>query len=286
MEIRKIVDSIECELAAVATSDDPDIRERDIMNWVAATDLDLTLVRSVGADGNVKVSAPAGLAVLSATPKVGISDTDTRINHIKFANSFHKAKRRYPENCKGDDPSGTHMGLAYWLIGSIKAIDKEDLVGVSFTKQFEIVASASSRFGYTLEPVTNPVTADAGFGGSHDLTNRFTIALTPPPPPPVPTKPVRVVVTNWPKQPAPPPPVQPKNPPDEKKTGEGEFKTLRVPGETDTKDGAKPPRPPARRPQAVQPQQLSPRQRVLQDPELNQMLQRKSPVILSPESLR
>lgn len=96
MEIRKIVDSIECELAAVATSDDPDIQARDIMNWVAATDLDLTLVRSVGADGNVKVSAPTGLAVLSATPKVGIIDTDTRINHIKFANSFQKAKRRYP----------------------------------------------------------------------------------------------------------------------------------------------------------------------------------------------
>lgn len=111
VEIRKIVDSIECELAAVATSDDADIQSRDIMNWVAATDLDLTLVRSIGADGNVKVGAPAGLAVLSATPKVGIVDTDTRINHIKFANSFQKAKSRYPDNCKGVDPSETRMGL-------------------------------------------------------------------------------------------------------------------------------------------------------------------------------
>lgn len=52
-----------------------------------------------------------------------------------------------------------------------------------------------------LVPVTNPLTADAGFGGSVDSTNRFTIALTSPPP----AKPTRVVVTNWPKQTAAPP---------------------------------------------------------------------------------
>lgn len=294
VEIRKIVDSIECELAAVATSDDPDIQSRDIMNWVAATDLDLTLVRSIGADGNVKVGAPTGLAVLSATPKVGISDTDTRINHIKFANSFQKAKSRYPDNCKGVDPSETRMGLAYWLMGSIKAIDKDDLVGVSFTKQFEIVASASSRFGYTLEPVTNPVSADGGFGGSHDLTNRFTIALTPPPPPPVPAKPIRVRVTNWPK-PAPSPtptptPLPPKNP-DPKKSDEFNLRPFNAPAEPQVIAPADAPIPQVRPqrsqrvPEPIQPQ-LTPRQRVLQDQELNQMLQRKSPVILSPESLR
>lgn len=176
------------------------------------------------------------------------------------------------------------MGLAYWLIGSVKAIDKEDLVGVSFTKQFEIVASAGSRFGYTLEPVTNPVSADAGFGGSHDLTNRFTIALTPPPPPPPPSKPVRVVVTNWPKPPAAARAVPAKPGPTE--GHEPEFKTFRAPGETDAGKAVKRSNPArARQPQPVAPQ-LTPRQRVLQDQELNQMLQRKSPVILSPESLR
>lgn len=288
VEIRKIVDSIECELAAVATSDDPDLLDRDIMNWVAATDLDLTLVRSIGADGNVKVGAPAGLAVVSATPKVGVIDTDTRINHIKFANSFRKAVKRYPNNCKGVDPSETHMGLAYWLMGSIKAIDKDDLVGVSFTKQFEIVASASSRFGYTLEPVTNPVTADAGFGGSHDLTNRFTIALTPPPPPPAPSKPVQVVVTNWPKQPVAPPPPPPTTPADPNKAGEPDIKSFRMPTETDAEVKIVKRNKPPRAPQVTHPvqPQLTPRQRVLQNQELNQMLQRKSPVILSPESLR
>src|SRR4051794_20692722 len=80
IDIRLIVDSIECELAAVATSKDPEVRSRDIMNWIAATDLDLTLLRSIGADGNVSVIAPVGLAFVSATPKVGVSDTDTRIN--------------------------------------------------------------------------------------------------------------------------------------------------------------------------------------------------------------
>lgn len=294
VEIRNIVDSIECELAAVATSDDPDLVARKIKDWTAATDLDLTLVRSFGADGSAKVGAPAGLAVLSATPKVGFSDTDTRTNHIKFANSFQKAIKRYPGNCRGVDPSETGMGLAYWLVASIKAIDEDDLVGVSFTKQFEIVASASSRFGYTLEPVTNPVSADAGLGGSHDYTNRFTIALTPPPPPPIPTKPTRVIVVGWQPKPtpvAPPAPAPTPTPapsPDPNKGSGPEIKSLQAPAQTDAEVGApkrsKPPQAPhVTRP--VQPQ-LTPRQRVLRDQELNQMLQRKSPVILAPETLR
>ncbi|MDT4737254.1 hypothetical protein [Bradyrhizobium sp. WYCCWR 12699] len=297
MEIRNIVDSIECELAAVATSDDQDLVDRRIRDWTAATDLDLTLVRSFGGDGSAKIGAPAGLAVLSATPKLGLSDTDTRTNHIKFANSFQKAIKRYPDNCKGVDPSETGMGLAFWLIASIKAIDKDDLVGVSFTKQFEIVVSASSRFGYTLEPVTNPVSAEAGLGGSHDYTNRFTIALTPPPPPPLPTKPTRVIVVGWqqPKatpvpspSPTPRPTPTPAPSPDLNKGKEPEIKTFQAPAQTDADLGVsnRPKRP--RTPQVIRPAQpqLTPRQRVLQDPELNQMLQRKSPVILAPETLR
>jgi hypothetical protein len=285
VDIRSIVDSIECELAAVATSTDPEVRSRDIVRWAAGTDLDLTLVRSIGADGNVKVSAPVGLAVVSATPKGGITDTDTRINHIKFANSFSRAVQRFSGTCFGLDPSETGMGLANWFAGSVKAVDKDSLIGISFTKQFEIVASASARFGYTLVPVTNPVTADAGFGGAADYTNRFTIALTPPPPPPPPSKPVRVVVTNWPKPASPPPPFVF---PDQKKGEEGFMKQQSVPP---TADGEGTPkveqRTRQRPPRRIQPvEQLTPRQRVLQDPELNLMLQRKSPVVLSPESPR
>jgi hypothetical protein len=278
VSIREIVDSIDCELAAVANSTDAEVRSRNIANWAAATDLDITLVRTVGADGTAKVSAPVGLAVVSAAPKVGVGDADTRVNHIKFANSFAKAIERYRDTCQGFDPSETGMGLANWIAGSVTAIDKDALVGISFTKQFAISASASARFGYVLVPVTNPVTADAGFGGSVDYTNRFTIALTPPAPP---AKPIKVTVTNFPpRTPAPPPFVFPKK-------DENNFLPNANKPPADGEGGAKvepqrSPRPPRLAPPTPQ---VTPRQRVLQDYELNQMLQRQSPVILSPGSI-
>lgn len=286
VDIRAIVDSIECELAAVATNDDADVRSRDIMNWNAMTDVDLTLVRSIGIDGTATVTGPAGLGVVSASPKFGVSDTDTRGNSIKFATSIPKAVARFKNSCSGPNPSETNMGLAYWFEGTVKAVDKDSLVGISFTKQFQIVASAGARFGYTLTPVTNTVSADAGGGTSIDYTNRFTIALTPPPPKPIPQPPQRVFVVNMPRQlvaPAPAPP----SPPRSDKEGENDrFQPSGVPPVADnTAKETRPPGPPpvragrpARQPQA----QPSARERALNDPELQMMLQRKSPVTLAP----
>ncbi|MGJ5203955.1 hypothetical protein [Bradyrhizobium sp. HKCCYLR20261] len=270
MSIRNIVDSIDCELAAVATSPEETIRSRNLQEWVAATELDLTLVRSIGVDGNVKVSAPAGLAVVSGLPKAGILDTDTRKNSIKFANSIPRAIARYKTICQGFDPSETGMGLANWIAASVTAIEKDSLVSLSFTKQFEINASASSRFGYVLVPVTNPVSADAGFGGAIDYTNRFTIALTPPPAPAPPAKPLLVTVTNFPaRAPSPDATI--------KKNEENDQATKQPPaGEAapQSKPTVRPPKQPT----------LTPRQRVLGDPEINRQLYRNSPVILDPGS--
>lgn len=234
VEIGAIVDSIECELAAVAMSRDPEVRSRDIMKWIAATDVDLTLVRSISADGSVNVAGPWGLATVSGTPSGSISDADTRTNSIKFANSFQKAVEHFGNTCSGPDPSETHMGLAYWFEGSVKAIDKDSLVSLSFTKQFKIVATAGARFGYTLIPVTNPVSAGAGLGGSSDYTNRFTVALTPPPPPAPPPKPLLVYVTNFPKTAPPPPPPSP----DVGRSDEGRFKPQAVPSSPDAAETA------------------------------------------------
>lgn len=251
IQINDIVDAIECELAAVATNNDPIVRSRDIMKWTAATQVDLTLVRSISADGSVGIAGPWGIATVSGTPSGSISDADTRINSIKFANSFQKAVDRFQYTCSGPDPSETGMGLANWFEGSVRAIDKDSLVSLSFTKQFNIVAAASARFGYTLLPVTNPVTASAGLRGSSDYTNRFTIALTPPAPPP---KPLNVYVTNFPG-----------------------AKQSMIPEGSPGADQTTQRRAPA--------QPASPRQRVLQDPALNQALERQSPVILQPGSV-
>ena len=245
------------------------------MHWTAATDVDLTLVRSIGADGSVGVTGPWGLATVSGTPSGSISDTDTRTNSLKFANSFQKAVARFGNTCSGPDPSETRMGLANWFEGSVKAIDKDSLVSLSFTKQFKVAAAAGARFGYTLIPVTNTVTAGAGIGGTSDYSNRFTIALTPPPPPAPPPKPLLVHVTNFPK-PAPSP-------------DDGRFKTEAVPPSSGTPEATpRVFRPSSRRapPRSVPRPALTPRERVLQDPALNQMLQRQSPVILAPNQAR
>ena len=282
VQIDAIVDAIDCELAAVAMSTDPVVRSRDIMHWTAATDVDLTLVRSVSADGSVSVAGPWGLATVSGTPSGSISDTDTRTNSLKFANSFQKAVARFGSTCSGPDPSETRMGLANWFEGSVRAIDKDSLVSLSFTKQFKVAAAAGARFGYTLIPVTNPVTAGAGIGGTSDYSNRFTIALTPPPPPAPPPKPLLVHVTNFPK-PAPPPS------PDVGRNDEGRLRTEAVPPSPDAAETTpRVVRPSPRRvpPRSVPRPALTPRERVLQDPALNQMLQRQSPVILSPGQVR
>lgn len=275
VKIDAIIDAIDCELAAVAMNTDPVVSSRDIMHWTAATDIDLTLSRSISADGSVGVAGPWGLATVSGTPSGSISDTDTRTNSLKFANSFQKAVARFGNTCSGPDPSETRMGLANWFEGSVTAIGPDSLVSLSFTKQFKVVATAGARFGYTLIPVTNPVTAGVGIGGSSDYSNRFTIALTPPSPPP---KPLLVHVTNFPK-PAPPPSA------DVGRNDEGRFRTEAVPRSRDT---------PETTPRVVRPSirrapprpALTPRERVLQDPALNQMLQRQSPVILAPNQIR
>lgn len=179
VEISQVTAAIECELAAVAVDPDPDVRSKAPETWGSLTDLDLTLVRSLGGDAAATVTAPVGLGTISATPKLGVTGTDTRTGHIQFSTNIVAAKKKYGTTCSGNDPSETHMGLANWFIAALKAIEKGSLAGVTYTKQFEIVANPAARFGYTLIPVTNTVSIDSGIGGSYDRTSRFSVALAP-----------------------------------------------------------------------------------------------------------
>lgn len=179
VEISQVTAAIECELAAVATDPDPDVRSKAPETWGSLTDLDLTLVRSLGGDAAATVTAPVGLGTFSTTPKLSLTGTDTRTGHIQFSTNILAAKKKYGASCSGDDPSETHMGMANWFIAALKAIEKGSLAGVTYTKQFEIVANPSARFGYTLIPVTNTVSIDSGIGGTYDRTSRFSVALAP-----------------------------------------------------------------------------------------------------------
>lgn len=180
LEIKDFREIVECELAAAAS--DLTVHQKDFDKWSAVTDLDLTLVRGLGGDGNATVTAPAGLGAVSFTPKLGVTGTDTRAGHIQFSTNIKNARINHGRTCRGANPSETNIGLANWVRAVFAGIGDSGLSGITYTKQFEILATAGVRFGYTLVPVTNPVVADAGPGGSFDKTNRFSVALAPPPP--------------------------------------------------------------------------------------------------------
>jgi hypothetical protein len=195
VEISDVTAAIQCELAAVAVNSDPEVRAKGVEQWSSLTDLDLTLARSLGADGNATVTGPIGLGTVSGTPKLGLTGIDTRTGHLQFSTNISDAKLKYGPTCSGNDPSETRMGLANWFAATLKAVKKGELAGVTYTKQFEIVATAGARFGYTLIPVTNTVSVDAGFSGIYDRTSRFTVALAPPTVDP-PKKPIPVYIVS------------------------------------------------------------------------------------------
>jgi hypothetical protein len=195
IEIKNVTAAIECELAAVAA--DPRFSKRELASWKALTDLDLSLLTSVGADAKPVATAPFGLAVLSLSPSLGASRKDSSVSHVQFATPIARAKAVYGATCAGPDPSGTRMGLAEWFRSALIAVDKNTLTGLTFTKEFDISANAGTRFGYTLLPVANTVTTDSGGGLSVDRTNRMSIALAPPHE--VPPHPIAVYVVDGPE---------------------------------------------------------------------------------------
>lgn len=176
--IRHITGAIQCELSAVAT--ESRFEKRNLTGWSSLVDLDLTIVTNAGADGRATIGAPYTIAQVSATPSLGVSRKDTSVSSVQFAAPIVKDYLVNGEPCRGDDPSETKMGLAEWFRSTLVAIDRTAITGASFTKEFEIVANAGVRFGYTLTPVNNPVSVDAGGGGSYSRTNRVTVALAPP----------------------------------------------------------------------------------------------------------
>lgn len=138
MEIRNIVDLIECELAAVATSNDADLVVRKIKDWTAATHLDLTLVRSFLPMEVPRSARPQAWLFCQPRRK---PDSLTRIQEPITSSSPTRSRRRsngIPTTAGAlIRPRPAWAWLTGWLPAS-KAIDKDDLVGVSIT-------SASTR---------------------------------------------------------------------------------------------------------------------------------------------
>lgn len=176
IELQNIKAGIECELAAV-------LREKknaawDLSTWDVKSTLDLTVVRTIGADGKVAWVIPA-VAAIKLTPTLGAARKDTRIGHLEFTTNLKELDRTAaPECMTSSNPSETGMGLAAWIDSTLLALsnEKKSHRGLSYTSEFEIAINADTRFGYT---ITN-IDADVGGGVTRVGTNRLSVAIAPP----------------------------------------------------------------------------------------------------------
>jgi hypothetical protein len=179
--------TIECEIAAVAN--DPAYSAYNLKSWNVKTALDMTIVDIVGADAGGTLTIPSGSGIPTVSPALSISNKHTSGAHVDFAISIPKAIERYGDDCKfGSDPSGTHIGLAAWIASTVDVIEPQNHGGLTYTTEFDVTASAGSKFGY----VMTLANVNAGVGGSREGTHRLVVAMSQPIPQAGP-QPVRVV---------------------------------------------------------------------------------------------
>lgn len=170
--------SIECEIAAVASIPKYD-QHFGLRSWNVKSALDLALVTNIGADGKAAVVIPSAI-LPSASPSLSVASKKTQVGHLDFATSIPDAVRIYGSTCVFDpgnsDPSGTHLGLAAWIIATLDQIEPKNHGGLTYTVEFDLTVSAESRFGFVFH-LTN---LDAGIGASREGTHRLTVSMSQP----------------------------------------------------------------------------------------------------------
>jgi len=183
VDVKEFVRMVECELVSASEFFPNELNNspKDD-NWDIGTTLDLTLVSRIDADGKVSWAIPV---FYSLSPAVGGSVQDTVTANLVFATNLAQAKKNVSPECLPSkppeppnlDPSGTGLGLASWIRTSFRAIKKDNLGGVSYTKIFELRANAGARFGYVFAPID----LDVGAGIQGTKTNQMVVAITPHP---------------------------------------------------------------------------------------------------------
>src|SRR5438874_1441914 len=129
IEVRDIVATVECELAAVAR--DAGLTSFEVAAWGVKSSLDLTLVSTVGADGKVVWSIPFNVATLKLTPSLGWEHKNTSIAHLDFVTQIPEAMKHHRHTCvPGLDPSETGLGLASWFKTTLLAVGAKDHAGL------------------------------------------------------------------------------------------------------------------------------------------------------------
>jgi hypothetical protein len=250
--------SIECEIAAVATN--PDYVRFQLSTWVVKTALDLTLIDTIAGDG--KATVPLINPTLPTIfPAASLSGKFTHTGHIDFAISIQAAIEKYGKICQGPDPSQSHLGLAAWIAATLDQIRPENHGGLSYTVDVDVTASAGSRFGFVFSIVN---TVDSGFTYTREGQHHLVVTMSEPTPPSGPLA-VRVVGPVKVVESKPAPGTAPRPAP------------ATAPGAEPAPSPSVSPGPRVRgRPQ------IRARNPALDDPNLNRLLQQQAPVRLAP----
>ena len=74
------------------------------------------------------------------------------------------------------------FGLASWFKSTLVSVEKGRHAGMSYTTEFQVVATPATRLGYSFVRLD----IDVGASGSWDSTHRLTAAIAPPAGDPVP----------------------------------------------------------------------------------------------------
>ena len=175
VEVRHIVDIVECELRAVSKYLPAESKASVADVWDIGSTLDLTLVSRVDADGKVSWAIPVDY---SLTPSIGGHVQDTITAHLAFSTDLAAVlSKPAPDWCqpRDIDPSGTGLGLAAWIETVFTAISSGSNGGLTYTKILELQANAGARFGYIFAPIN----LDVGASIQGTKTNQLVVAIAP-----------------------------------------------------------------------------------------------------------
>jgi hypothetical protein len=168
VEVNEIVAVVECEIVAAFRA-----IPLTIGKWDVKSSLDLTLVQQADANGNIAWAIPISNVL---TPSLGFAHQTTTIAHLDFVTQVRKAMAGPAKSCRPAlDPSQTGLGLAAWMQSTF-TIGSERHGGLSYTREFEITASAGTKFGFAFRV---PVTGEIGLSGKRIDTNRLTVTVSP-----------------------------------------------------------------------------------------------------------
>src|SRR3954453_11175667 len=175
VEVRHLVEVVECELRAVSSFVPAESNPRVPDVWDIGSTMDLTLVSRVDADGKVFWVIPFDYTL---SPSIGGHVQDTITAHLAFSTDLAAVMATPPPawcRPRDIDPSGTGIGLAAWVQTVFTAIRPTDNGGLSYTKILELQANAGARFGYIFAPVN----VDVGASVQGTKSNQLVVAISP-----------------------------------------------------------------------------------------------------------